>query len=94
MKNKNIEVWIEYLDKDDENEEDEANNDIIMSPENLPLLKSKHFILTEKENLDINNKDNKDGKSDLNKAQEKKLKNVDINFNLMRKIGFELYKMK
>ena len=94
LKNKNIEVWIEYLDKDDENEEDEANNDIIMSSENLPLLKSKHFILTEKENLDINNKDNKDGKSDLNKAQEKKLKNVDINFNLMRKIGFELYKMK
>ena len=94
LKQKNIEVWIEYLDKDDQNEEDEANNDIIMSSENLPLLKSKHFILTEKENLNINNDDNKNRKSDINKAREKKLKNVDINFNLMRKIGYELYKEK
>ena len=94
LKQKNIEVWIEYLDKDDQNEEDEANNDIIMSSENLPVLKSKHFLLTEKENLNINNNENKNRKSDINKAQEKKLKNVDINFNLMRKIGYELYKEK
>ena len=97
LKHKNIGVWISYLDKDEGNEEDEANNDIIMSSENLPMLKSKHFILTEKENLNINNKnnnDNKGRKSDINKAQEKKLKNVDINFNLIRKIGYELYKEK
>ena len=76
-------------------EEDEANNDVIMSTDNLPMLKSKHFILTEKENLEVGNKDNNDNKhrnSDVNKANEKRLKNTDINYNLIRKIGYLLRK--
>ena len=95
LKEKNIELWISSLDKDDMTEEDEANNDVIMSTDNLPMLKSKHFILTEKENLEIGNKDNNENKhrnSDINKANEKRLKNTDINYNLIRKIGYLLRK--
>ena len=78
------------MDKEKLTEEDEANNDLIMSFDNLPPLKSTHFILTEKENIDNTNTTDED--TGLNKAQEKKLKNIDINFNLIRKIGYELNK--
>ena len=95
LKEKNIELWITSTDKDDITEEDETNNDLIMSRDNLPVLKSKHFILTEKENLEINNnKDNENNRnSEVNKANEKRLKNININFELMRKIGYELNKV-
>jgi len=90
LKEKNIGLWIISLDKEKLTEEDEANNDLIMSFDNLPPLKSTHFILTEKENIDNTNTTDED--TGLNKAQEKKLKNIDINFNLIRKIGYELNK--
>ena len=94
LKEKNIKLWLNFIEKDEEEitEEDEANNDIIMSSDNLPIIKSKHFILTEKENLEINNKDNNENKKygDVGKANEKRLKNTDINFDLLKKIGKEL----
>ena len=95
LKEKNIELWISSLEKDEElTEEDEANNDLIMSKDNLPILKSEHYILTEKENIEIGNKDNneKNRNSDIDKANQKRLKNININFELIKGIGYDLYK--
>ena len=94
LKEKNVELWISSIDKDEVTEEDEANNDLIMSKDNLPVLKSEHFILTDKENIEIGNKDlnEKNRNSDVNKANEKRLKNININFELMRRIGYDLNK--
>ena len=92
LREKNVELWISSIDKDDITEEEEANNDLIMSKENLPILKTNHFILTEKEKIDIDNGDNiNDRKSNANKANEKRLKNTNINFELMKRIGFDLH---
>ena len=92
LKEKNIEQWIYSLDKEELTEEDETNNDIIMSDANLPVIKSNHFILTQKETFEIENKTNKenDRNSEVNKANEKRLKNTNINFELMRRIGYDL----
>ena len=94
LKEKNVELWISSIDKDEVTEEDEANNDSIMSKDNLPIIKSKHFILTDKENIEIDNKDpnEKSRNSDVNKANEKRLKNININFELMKRIGYDLNK--
>ena len=94
LKEKNVELWISSIDKDEVTEEDEANNDSIMSKDNLPIIKSKHFILTDKENIEIGNKDpnEKNRNSDVNKANEKRLKNININFELMKRIGYDLNK--
>ena len=94
LKEKNVELWISSIDKDEVTEEDEANNDSIMSKDNLPIIKSEHFILTDKENIEIGNKDpnEKNRNSDVNKANEKRLKNININFELMKRIGYDLNK--
>ena len=94
LKERNVELWISSIDKDEVTEEDEANNDSIMSKDNLPIIKSKHFILTDKENIEIGNKDpnEKNRNSDVNKANEKRLKNININFELMKRIGYDLNK--
>ena len=92
LKEKNIEQWIYSLDKDEITEEDETNNDIIMSSDNLPVIKSNHFILTYKESFEIDKKNNKENNrnSEVNKANEKRLKNTNINFELMRRISYDL----
>ena len=92
LKGKNVELWISSIDKDEITEEEEANNDLIMSKDNLPILKSEHFILTEKENIEIDNKDINNRKSGVNKANEKRLKNINVNFDLLRRIGYDLNK--
>ena len=92
LKEKNIEQWIYSLDKDEITEEDETNNDIIMSSDNLPVIKSNHFILTYKESFEIDKKNNKENNrnSEVNKANEKRLKNTNINYELMRRISYDL----
>ena len=92
LKEKNIEKWIEILNKDLITEEDEINIDLIMSEDNLTILKSTHYILTEKiiEKEDENN--NKNRNSDKSASNEKRLKDIDINYRFVRKIGYELYK--
>ena len=92
LKEKNIELWISTLDKEDITEEDETNNDLILSEENLPIIKTKHFILTEKIGLQGDSEKNGNRESDLSDAKEKKLKNVEINYKLLRNFGYELYK--
>jgi ubiquitin C-terminal hydrolase len=97
LKEKNIEMWILTVVKDEEmTEEDETNNDLIMSEDNLPLLKSKHFILTEKTKLEEGTTETNDDRrdSDSETANEKRLKEININYKLIRKLGFELHKEK
>ena len=96
LKEKNIELWLLSLEKEEMTEEDETNNDLIMNENNLPLLKSKHFILTEKTGLKEESLETNDIRrdSDSNSANEKRLKEVDINYRLIRKIGYELHKEK
>jgi hypothetical protein len=90
-------MWILTVVKDEEmTEEDETNNDLIMSEDNLPLLKSKHFILTEKTKLEEGTTETNDDRrdSDSETANEKRLKEININYKLIRKLGFELHKEK
>ena len=94
LKEKNIELWISSLDNEEMTEEDETNNDLIMSQDNLPTIKSNHFILTEKASSEelANLKENIE--NGLGIANEKRLKEIDSNFRTIRKLGYELYKEK
>ena len=95
LKEKNIELWISSFEKEVITEEDEANNDLIMSEDNLPVLRSNHYILTEKMKLEDPSEVNESKRdSDFSISNEKRLKDIDINFRLIRKIGYELYKEK
>ena len=94
LKEKNIELWISSLDNEEMTEEDETNNDLIMSQDNLPTIKSNHYILTEKASSEelANLKENIE--NGLGIANEKRLKEIDSNFRTIRKLGYELYKEK
>ena len=97
LKDKNIELWITSFENEEINEEDETNIDLVMSDDNWPKLKSKHFLLTEKIKLDdISELSENNGRdNDLNEANEKKLKeDININYKLIHKLGRELYKEK
>ena len=66
-----------------------------MSEDNLPVLRSNHYILTEKMKLEDPSEVNESKRdSDFSISNEKRLKDIDINFRLIRKIGYELYKEK
>ena len=41
LKNKNIELWTTSFEREEINEEDETNIDLIMSDDNWPKIKSK-----------------------------------------------------
>ena len=97
LKDKNIELWITSFESEEINEEDETNIDLVMSDDNWPKLKSKHFILTEKIKLDdISDLSENNGRdNDFNEANEKKLKeDINTNYKLIHKLGCELYKEK
>jgi hypothetical protein len=97
LKDKNIELWITSFESEEINEEDETNIDLVMSDDNWPKLKSKHFILTEKIKLDdISELSENDGRgNDLNEANERKLKeDINTNYKLIHRLGSELYKEK
>ena len=97
LKDKNIELWIRSFENGEINEEDETNIDLVMSDNNWPKLKSKHFILTEKIKLDdISDLSENNGRdNEFNEAYEKKLKeDTNTNYNLIHKLGRELYKEK
>ena len=95
LKEKNIEMWIASLENEELTEEDETNNDLIMSEDNLPRLMFNHYILTEKIiEKSEGEKNNKNRDSDISASNEKRLKDTDINYKLIRKLGLELYKNK
>ena len=94
LKEKNLEIWISTLDNEEITEEDETNNDLIMCENNLPTIKPKHFILTEKIKLEESSDINGNRKSDISIANEKRLKDININYKLIKKIGDELKKEK
>ena len=95
LKEKNIDLWISTLSKEEMTEEDETNNDLIMGEENITRLKSDHYILTDKIRMeDPSEKKEFRRDSDFNTAYEKKLKDIDANYTLMKNLGAELNKEK
>ena len=94
LKEKNVELWIFTLEKEEMTEEDETNNDLIMSEDNLPIIKSTHYILTQKTKLEEDPVKDNNRESEFGLANEKRLKDISINFRLIRKLGYDLYKEK
>ena len=90
LKENNLEMWLSTFDEEELNEEDETNIDLIMAEKNWPIIKSKHFLLTEKENENSGVKRNKKEESDISSVNEKKLTDVSINNRLIRKLKNEL----
>ena len=89
LKESGIEFWLSSLDKVDITEEDEEIINSLMSSTNLPIISSTHFILSEKENIDDKNENN----NTIDEEDIKRLSNIEINYNLIRKFGFELNKL-
>ena len=90
LKNSGIEFWLSSLDKVLLTEEDQAIIESIMHKDNLPKIESKHFILTEKENIETAIDDNQNINIDID--NKNKLNNIKINFELMRKLYYDLNK--
>ena len=92
LKEKNVEKWTSTLDNEEATNEDKKNNDLIMCENNLPTIKSKHFILTEKIRLEDISDANENRKSDISITNDKRLNDIDINYQLIRKLDNELNK--
>jgi hypothetical protein len=95
LNKKNINFWIDTFEKEDFTDEDQANNEIIMSKDSLPPINPSHFILTEKNKLDDDlKKVSNIGDTEIDKSTKKRMKDIDINYDLMRKLGNELSKIE